>query len=193
MKVKTLNERKNPMTKRKATTALNVTPISPIDRVVKELDMVACEMETRWGSGTLPQLAAPDTCAKFLRAMKRFDDALESKDYDTVKAAVENLIKGWRKLEQEALAAGHSAQPNAWYVTSPEANGVEYIVAKNELDASLLAARFPTKASSIYTLQQIAALIDSQSVTKLTPREKSYFRDMAKKNSDPLPNDEIPW
>src|SRR5665213_3354910 len=111
---------------RKSVTKLDQFPVSPIDAVLKKLDLVAAELETLWGAGVLQNLATPDTVARWLRVKVALDDAITGGDYDTIKAKSESLIRGWQKLEAEAIDAGHDQgkmRDRVWLVCSPEAEG----------------------------------------------------------------------
>ena len=84
--------------KRTGSTNLNQQPISPIDALLRQLDVVAVEMETSWGSGVLHALCTPETSAKFMRVKDALDQAIQGGDYDNVKAKSESLNRGWKKM-----------------------------------------------------------------------------------------------
>lgn len=181
------------MAKRKAVTKLDNIPVSPIDALCKRLDEVASRLETIWGAGVLHTLATPETSAKWCRVRDRFDAAIASGDYDAVKQTSESLTRGWLKLEEEAIAAGHDRERykgQVWYVC--DKGDIEYCVVQNELDAARLAALHPNKASSIYTLQDIVRMIEKNSVVNLPKEEAKYFNDKAQSLSEIL-NDKIPF
>lgn len=181
---------------RMAASKLDGIPTSPIDALLKRLDALAAELETRWGAGVLINLVTPETAAKWIRAKEGLDAAIQSQDYDAVKVRMENLMKGWQRLEQEAIESGHEQgkfKEQVWCVASPEANGIEYFVAKNELDAARFVAAFPSKANVTYTLAQIAKLLDAQSVVKLPAKElNAMFKKTEKPFSEAL-GDSIPF
>lgn len=177
---------------RKATTKFDQTPINPIDRILKDLDVVACEMETKYGAGILPNLCAPETSAKFLRVKDALDEAIQSGDYDTVKQKVESLKRGWLKMEQEAKDSGNLEQIEAWYVF--DNGGIEYIVCKHEGDAARMAALHPSKANVIYSLADVARMIQQGSVVNFTKREVDTFKaEIARPSIGQIIDDEIPY
>ena len=183
------------MSKRKALTNMAEMPLSPIDALLKKLDLLMVEMESKYGAGLLPTLCSKETAAKFIRVNSSLDAAIKSNDYDTVLLKVESLKKGWLKMEQEAKESGMLKPVEAWYVCSPE-DGIEYIICKHEKDSSLIVAQNPSKASCVYTLSDIATMIENASVTRLTPKERQYFKDEAKKSKTAFENylnDEIPF
>ena len=180
---------------RKAATSLAETPVSPIDALCKKLDECAYDMETRWGRGVLQSLCTSETSAKWCRVSNKVDTAIQGGDYDTVKSSTESLIRGWKKMEEEAISMGYSTKMHGqvWFVCSPEAEGIEYIVCKNELDSARMAALYPAKASSIYTLKDIARMIDAQSVTKMPKKEREYFTKVNEKmTTEEFLSDSIP-
>jgi len=182
--------------KRNGSTKLDQMPISPLDTLLKKLDLVAHEMEVKWGAGVLQNLATPDTTAKWMRVKDKLDEAIQGGDYDTVKAKVESMIKGWQQLEREALEAGHDQgkmKDQVWMVVSPEAEGIEYIVCKHELDAARMAAQYPAKANVIYTLVQIAKLLDAQSVVKLPAKELISMFGKTEKSFSAMIGDSVPF
>jgi hypothetical protein len=170
-------------TSRKSSSSLAEKPASPFDSLLKSLDLVAANLEAKYGAGILTSLCTPDTAAKFTRVSQSLDDAIKSQDYDTIKAKVESLKRGWLKMEEEAIASGYLKTVEAWYVCAPE-SGIQYIIAKHEADTAILAAQYPAKTSIIYSLAAIAQLIESQAVVNLTMKESAYFREKAKERAD---------
>jgi hypothetical protein len=170
-------------------------PISPIDALLKKLDQVAYDLETLWGAGVLQNLATPDTAARWLRVKVALDKAIEGGDYDTIKAKSESLIRGWQKLEAEAIEAGHDQtrmRGKVWVACSPD-NGIEYIICKHELDAARMAALEPQHANVIYTLPQIAKLLDAQSVVNMPKSHLASIFGKTEKPFSEILEDEIPW
>ena len=184
------------MIKRKKQQPMAETPVSPIDALVRKLDLVAHEMEAKYGAGVLPSICTPETAAKWVRVNDALSDAIGNGDYDTVKAKTESLARGWLKMEEEAKASGYLKMVEAWYVTSPQAQGIEYIVVKNRIDAAIVVAQNPSKAACVYALEDIANLIDKASL-RIPAKEAKYFKDeavKAKKSwSEELLNDQVPF
>lgn len=183
------------MKNRYGSTRLSETPINPIDALVRSLDLVAVEMETRWGKGVLFSLCNPETAAKFIRVKESLDQAIATGDYDVVKQKSESLKRGWQLMNDEAIANGHKTHPtDIWYVCSPE-KGIEYIVCKHEIDSSRIAAIWPNKASSIYTLADIARMIERQSLSFLGAKIKGCPEKINVKKTDTemFLEDEIPF
>lgn len=179
---------------KKSLTKLNEMPISPVDALVRKLDIVALEMETKWGRGVLHGLCTPETSAKFMRVKLALDDAISGGDYDTVKAKSESLIRGWQMMEKEAIEAGHKKGhvTDIWFCCSPQM-GIEYIICKNEMDASRMVAQYPQRASAIHTLADIAKMIEDGSVVNLEKPRKEELVQKAKSWTEELLQDRVPF
>lgn len=176
---------------KRAATNLAETPINPLDALVKRLDMVAVEMESKWGSGCLQTLCSPETAAKFMRGSEKLDKAIEQGDYDTVKYAAENLAKGWLKMDQEAIELNRPVA-QIWYVASPADNEIEYIICRHELDSARIVANEPHRANMVYTLAQVAIMIDNGSVG-LKMRLEPKHVERLKSASEELLGDYVPF
>lgn len=74
--------------------------VAPFDRLVEELD-------AKWGIDRLPELVSPELAAKYGAALAQLNDAIRDRDPARCahKAAV--CMKGLRKMDEEAEAAGH--------------------------------------------------------------------------------------
>ena len=125
---------------RKSVTSLAETPVSTFDALLKSLDLLAANLEAKYGAGLLSTLCTPETAGKFMRVHESLNEAIRGGDYDTVKAKVESLKRGWLKMEQDAKDSGYLKMVEAWYVVGPE-SGIEYIVARQEADTAILAAQ----------------------------------------------------
>ena len=77
-----------------------------IYHALRPLDLVAAEIENRWGVDRLAGLVDPDTAAKFGRAKARLDAAVNSRDPDAVAKRAGVMIRAWRFLAAEADEAG---------------------------------------------------------------------------------------
>ena len=179
-------------TNRKASSGLATTPVSPCDALVKSLDLVATDMEARYGAGILPTLCTPETAGRFMKVNAALTEAIRSGDYDKILLKVASLKRGWLKMEEEAKASGYLKHVEAWYVASPE-DGICYIICKHEADSAILAAQNPKQANCIYTLADIARLLENASVTRMTPKELKYFKGEAKQEFEGILNDTLPF
>ena len=132
-----------------------------------------------------------------MTAIDKLDLAIQSGDYDDVKKRSEVLARGWLKMEEETLAAGHKPHgvDTVWYVAGKD--GLEYIVCKHELDSARLVAAHPDKASSVYTLADIAKMIERESLpNNMTQDSDTFLKRMFEKkavDNSPMESDEIPF
>ena len=184
--------------KPRSLTKINETPVSPIDALVRQLDIIAHEMELKWGQGCLFGFCKPETAAKFIKVKNALDQAIQIGDYDLVAQKVQSLTKGWHLMEQEALEqeAKKKLMEGVSYVVAPH-TGIEYIVVKNDLMAGRVMALYPNKASAIFTLDQVAEMIEKNSFLK-PELEKEYFNEKIKesklpKETERLLEDSIPF
>lgn len=182
------------MKNRKSISRFNEQPVSPLDAIIRKLDVVAVDMEAKWGSGVLHGLCTADTSAKFMRVKLALDDAISGGDYDTVKSKSESLIRGWQQMEREAIEAGHKIGHIAdiWFCCSPKM-GIEYIICKNEMDASRMVAQYPHRASAVFTLAEVAKMIESGSVVNLDQPRKDEIITKSKSWAEEVLGDEVPW
>jgi hypothetical protein len=188
---------KNRKAKKHGISNLAAQPVNPVDALVRKLDLVSCEMETIWGAGVLHSLCTPETSAKFMVVKDRLDQSIQGNDYDTVKRDSEILIRGWQKIDAEAREAGHKPHgvDTVWYVAGKD--GLEYIICKHELDSARLVAAHPDKASSVYTLADIAKMIERESLPNNLSGDKDTFLKKMMEKKDlvnyQVPIDEIPF
>lgn len=77
-----------------------------IYHALRPLDLVAVEIENRWGVDRLAGLVDPGMAAKFGRAKARLDAAIDSRDPDAVAKRAGVMIRAWKALDAEADEAG---------------------------------------------------------------------------------------
>ena len=165
---------------------------SPVFKLLLAVDQLACDMETKWGTGTLYRIAGKEVEDKFMARQDKMVDAINGGDYDTAKEACEHVKKGWHRLEQIAKDAGYEKDVD--YRIMVNASGVEYWLVKDDIDSRLLAARNPAKASAIVTGEFVVDLL----CTALTPNQTGslgeYHRIMSKQTPmGEIIEDSIPW
>ena len=129
-----------------------------IYELLKPLQVVAREMEQRWGSGRLISLVPADLANKFQTASLNLDHAIKRKKVDVVAEKVTNLIKGWKLLDKAALKYGNEPEdhlnPVIWWVTAP--TGERYAIVQHQDDMK----RVPeTSCDRIYTIQEVGKII----------------------------------
>ena len=77
---------------------------------IKPLDALAVEMESRWGRGRLEELVSPSTAARF-EFKAKLDIAIHDRDVGLVIKRAETMMRGWKALENEVIAAGYEPAP----------------------------------------------------------------------------------
>jgi len=134
-----------------------------INNWIIRLDDVARAVEARWGIDRLPGLVSPETQAKWQRHVAKLDDAITSSDLPLVRDLAQGAIRGYARLEVEAVSLGaEKNRPEVWDIRSPE-TGIHYRVCKTLQDARLWA--FQPEAV-VYTLEEIARILDKRQLTE---------------------------
>ena len=103
-----------------------------IQAAIESLDMVAVEMERKWGVGRLQRLVSPEMAARFAASRERLNHTIETKDIDAITERVQNHIKGWHAMDAMATADGHPVNPAGVWTAS--VGGLSYSVVYNEAD-----------------------------------------------------------
>lgn len=82
--------------------------LGPFDQAVREMDR-------KWGVDRLPEIVAPESAAKWGKAMAGLNDAINSEDADKVKFWVEVCLRGLKAMDDEAIKSGQPiSDPMIW-------------------------------------------------------------------------------
>lgn len=82
--------------------------LGPFDQAVREMDR-------KWGVDRLPEIVAPESAAKWGKAMAGLNDAINLEDADKVKFWVEVCLRGLKAMDDEAIKSGHPiSDPMIW-------------------------------------------------------------------------------
>ncbi len=65
-----------------------------IAEALKPLDLLAREMELKWGPGRLPALVEPEHAALFGKAKDKLNEAIQCNDPDLIVRRVQVMIRG---------------------------------------------------------------------------------------------------
>ena len=123
---------------------------------VDELDLVAIEMERKWGCGRLRLLVDVPLREKFDRQRYLVNQALWHGDLQDVIAQTRRMIAAWRALDRAAVAAGKpELDTQVWEVTMP--NGAVAAIVRDPHQAGKVAAQ--DRSVRVYTLEEIGHLI----------------------------------
>lgn len=126
---------------------------------VQPLDLIAREMEARWGVDRLPALVSPETAARFGSALAKLNAAIQSGDAKEAVRRVEVMMRGWRALDAEATAAGAQPAPaDCWPLRIGNEQRPAWI-AKDP--AAARAVRQLKGEADVYTLEEVGRLLGS--------------------------------
>lgn len=125
---------------------------------VDSLDLVAIEMERKWGAGRLRLLVDIPLREKFDRQRYLVNQALWHGELQDVITQARRMVSAWKALDRAAEAAGKGTlEPEVWEVTM--ADGVVAAIVRDPHHASKVAA--DNRHVRVYTLSDIAHLIKS--------------------------------
>ena len=123
---------------------------------VDELDLVAIEMERKWGAGRLRLLVDTVLREKFDRQRYLVNQALWHGQLQDVIMQARRMITAWQVLDRAADAAGaDTLAPEVWEGVTPD--GTVVAIVKNDMDLRLVAAQ--GRHVEIYTMDEIARLL----------------------------------
>ena len=104
---------------------------------IRSLDVIARIMEKKWGPGRLPTLMKPETEEKFYLAQQNLGDAVHQKNYTLVCQKVDNLIKGYKLMNQKAIDLGYEPQsaqnPVIWYHQGPNQEKYAFVAEQKDI------------------------------------------------------------
>jgi len=166
------------------------------DHAVAPFDRVCRDMERKWGIDRLPELVAPETAARFGKAMGVLNDAINRADADATAAAAANCIRGLQAMDAAATAAGHKPiSPGVWEV---EYEGRTFGIIRDTAEWPAAAAQRP--GLTLYTLREVAvALAASADAVAVVKAAMPGAQVTAIRKPAPLSplaeelEDEIPW
>lgn len=123
---------------------------------VDELDLVAIDMERKWGNGRLRLLVDTALREKFDRQRYLINQALWHGELQDVIREARRMIAAWRALDRAAEAAGKPRlDTEVWEVTL--ASGAVAAIVRDAQQASKVAAE--NRSVRVYTLDEIAHLL----------------------------------
>jgi hypothetical protein len=126
---------------------------------IDELDLVAAEMERKWGVDRLRQLVSKELREKFDRQRYKVAHVTQSSgDVMDVRTECRRMITAWKALDAAAEAAGASRlDPEVWEVAGR--TGAVYAIVRTTGDARRVVAS--KRFVHVYSLDEIANLIDN--------------------------------
>jgi hypothetical protein len=124
-----------------------------------EMDLVAIEMERKWGADRLRLLVDPEWREKFDRQRFNVNKAVTSGELGEVIEQAKRMIAAWRKLD--ALAEGSSRAklpPTVWEIALNDGTVVQ-IVREAEMADKLAREDSAGRKKIVFTLDEIAKLL----------------------------------
>jgi hypothetical protein len=127
---------------------------------ITEADLVASEMDRKWGADRLRLLVPVELREKFDRQRYKFNQAIWHGSLEEVRQEARRMIAAWRALDRVAAEAGRAqAAPEVWEVALTDGRTVALL--RDWQDAALFAAQRDGRAAEVYTLAEIARLIEA--------------------------------
>ena len=145
-----------------------------IHHALRPLDQIAHRMELKFGCERLQSLVSPETAQKFGSAKAKLDQAIMDNDPSEVARRSKILIKGWQKMDEEAVADGHKPlKPSIWSYTTED--GFMFAVAQGNADAIKAIRTDPAmEGVAVYSLDEIGRILENESM-KLVNSAKNTF------------------
>jgi hypothetical protein len=130
------------------------------------LDKIATAMENKWGPDVLPSLVSSDTASRFGSAMARLNVAISSNNPAAVAMRAEVMIKGWKKLDEEATERGHETlPPEIWTHTTEKFKLAITRTSAEAIDAAKLAR---LDGFVFYSMEEVALILESKTLVNQT-------------------------
>lgn len=167
---------------------------------IAEVDLIAVEMERKWGIGRLRLLISSELRAKFDSQRYKFNMALSSGTLPALLQECERMQRAYRAADKAAAESGAKMLPEQWEVRLSD--GTLAIIVRGDNEEALAAGRAVDIAAgreaSVWTLEEVAKLIE-QFGAKLNPlmQMKRFFKgaitELEVKPLDPVKGmDELP-
>jgi hypothetical protein len=127
---------------------------------VTEVDLVAVEMERRWGVDRLRLLVPRELREKFDRQRYLFSQAIWCGELEDVRREARRMAAAWRALDRAATEAGKAqAAPEVWEIAL--SNGRTVALLRNWQDAALFEAQRSDRSAQVYTIEEVGRLIEA--------------------------------
>jgi hypothetical protein len=124
---------------------------------IDEVDLVAIEMEKKWGCDRLRLLVPKELREKFDRQRYLFNQAIYHGDLEEVRQESRRMIKAWRAADKAAEETGaKTLPPEVWEVTTP--SGKVVAIVRTNADARHVIVEGRTTA--VFLLEEIGRLIE---------------------------------
>jgi len=123
---------------------------------IDEVDVVASEMEKRWGVDRLRLLVGVELREKFDRQRFLFNQAIWHGDLEELRQQARRMIAAWRALDRKATEAGaDKVSPSVWEVPLPDGSVAALVRENGDVRHVMAEGRLV----QVYTLEEIGRLI----------------------------------
>ena len=127
---------------------------------IDEVDLVATEMERKWGCDRLRLMVPKELRAKFDRQRYKLNHEIWHGTLEGVKQEAQRMVKAWKALDAAATADGRNqASPEVWETTL--SNGTVAVITWDWTDAALFEAQRNGRKAEVYTLAEIGRMIEA--------------------------------
>lgn len=123
---------------------------------IDEVDLVARDMEAKWGADRLRLMVDPELRAKFDSQRHKLDRAIWYGSLNDVRTEARRMIVAWRALDRKAIEMGcERLKPTVWEIPLP--NGTVAALVRYNEDVKDVSA--DSRWVQIYTMDEIGRLI----------------------------------
>lgn len=139
---------------------VNVNQISrEIETTLAPLKKTQRDLEAKWGIDRLPSLVPVDFAQRFASARSKLDDAIAEGEVTAVEKRAEIMQRGWIKLDEMAIEAGHkpNEQPEMWEGQQP--NGKKFLVVRTQ-EMVAAARQSYGQEIGVWTLKEIGKVLE---------------------------------
>jgi hypothetical protein len=125
-----------------------------------DVDLIAVEMERKWGADRLRLLVGAELREKFDRQRYKFNQAIWHGTLEEVRQEGARMVKAWQVLDRAATEAGKAqAAPDVWEF--PLRDGSVVALVRDWRDAAAMKQQAVGRHVKVYTLDEIANLIEN--------------------------------
>ncbi len=126
------------------------------NEAVLKVDLLAVEMERKWGVGRLRLLVNPELRAKFDSQRVKFNDSLRSSSA-VLRVEAQRMVNAYRALDKAAGESGASTRPDVWEIAL---DGYLFGICRTDEDVQRAVANIRDGMPRTYwSLEEIARLL----------------------------------
>ena len=157
---------------------------------VQQVDILAHELERKWGIDRLRLLVEPELRARFDTQRYKLDKAIESGTSQEIEVEARRTINAWRALDRAATASGaETLAPQVLEVAQPD--GSIIAVVQSYSDAHLVKAQ--GRATIVISAQEVVNILNAYNDASALKIAYEVFKEFpgarvtpARKLNDPI-------